>query len=242
MEHGANLYDFEARTYDPATGRFLSIDPMVEKYYSISPYAYCANNPVKFVDSDGRDIKLHNVNVVDKRGNLKSQAGLSPTTAAAVKDLMNTKEGKAFFAQFAKEGDEVGGYTFAQDGALSDVTLNLWDYSADNIVLAQPGDGSIGVSEDKKTVTLKVVSNGADKVEVGETLTHETQLHGFDISNEIKGNPTSTTSKDHKALKNQDTNHKGYKQYKSTREQLQKIDDGYKQAFQDAQKNAQKQY
>ena len=43
MEHGLNLYDFHARTYDPATGRFLSIDPMAEKYYNISPYAYCAN-------------------------------------------------------------------------------------------------------------------------------------------------------------------------------------------------------
>lgn len=32
----------------------MSIDPLCEKYYSISPYAYCFNNPVKFVDPDGR--------------------------------------------------------------------------------------------------------------------------------------------------------------------------------------------
>ena len=56
MEHGLNLYDFHARTYDPGTGRFLSIDPMAEKYYSISPYAYCLNNPLKFVDLDGREV------------------------------------------------------------------------------------------------------------------------------------------------------------------------------------------
>jgi RHS repeat-associated protein len=58
MEHGMNLYDFEARTYDPATGRFLSIDPMAEKYYNISPYAYCANDPLLYIDPTGEDIKI----------------------------------------------------------------------------------------------------------------------------------------------------------------------------------------
>jgi len=32
----------------------MSVDPLCEKYYWISPYAYCLNNPVKFVDPDGR--------------------------------------------------------------------------------------------------------------------------------------------------------------------------------------------
>ena len=35
---------------------WLSVDPMADKYPSISPYAYCAWNPVKLVDPDGRDI------------------------------------------------------------------------------------------------------------------------------------------------------------------------------------------
>lgn len=34
----------------------MSIDPLCEKYYWISPYVYCANNPIKFIDPDGRDI------------------------------------------------------------------------------------------------------------------------------------------------------------------------------------------
>jgi RHS repeat-associated core domain len=57
MEHGLNLYDFHARTYDLGTGRFLSVDPMAEKYYSISPYAYCANNPLIYVDPTGEYIE-----------------------------------------------------------------------------------------------------------------------------------------------------------------------------------------
>ena len=35
---------------------WLSVDPMADKYPSISPYAYCAWNPIKLVDPDGREI------------------------------------------------------------------------------------------------------------------------------------------------------------------------------------------
>lgn len=38
--------------------RFVSIDPHAERYYSISPYAYCNNNPIKYVDPDGKDIVI----------------------------------------------------------------------------------------------------------------------------------------------------------------------------------------
>lgn len=40
----------------PATGRFVTLDPDAEKYRSVSPYAYCASNPVNLVDSDGKVI------------------------------------------------------------------------------------------------------------------------------------------------------------------------------------------
>ncbi len=48
------FYDSGAR-FQRNDGIFLSIDPLAEKYYGISPYAYCAGNPVNRVDPDGRD-------------------------------------------------------------------------------------------------------------------------------------------------------------------------------------------
>jgi len=48
--------DYGARLYDPHIGRWLQQDPLAEKYYPVTPYAYCANNPVKYIDPDGRKL------------------------------------------------------------------------------------------------------------------------------------------------------------------------------------------
>ena len=50
---GLDLYDFEARAYDPALARFTSHDAFEEKYYPLSPYLYCAANPLRLIDPDG---------------------------------------------------------------------------------------------------------------------------------------------------------------------------------------------
>jgi len=53
--HGLDWFDYGARHYDGVIGSWPTMDPLCEKYYNISPYAYCANNPVNRVDPDGRD-------------------------------------------------------------------------------------------------------------------------------------------------------------------------------------------
>ena len=49
--------DYGARMYDPKYGiRWTGVDPLSEKYLNLSPYAFCAGNPIKFVDPNGEDI------------------------------------------------------------------------------------------------------------------------------------------------------------------------------------------
>ena len=60
--HGLDWYDYGARHYDAALGRWMCMDPLEEKYYDISSYAYCHNNPMNRYDPNGMDDYTVNVN------------------------------------------------------------------------------------------------------------------------------------------------------------------------------------
>ncbi len=51
--NGLYWYDYGARHYDPAIARWTTQDPLADLYYSLAPYSYCANNPMKYVDENG---------------------------------------------------------------------------------------------------------------------------------------------------------------------------------------------
>ena len=51
---GLGYLDYGARMYDQSLGRWFTTDPLSEKYYGLSPYVYCGNNPLNMIDPDGR--------------------------------------------------------------------------------------------------------------------------------------------------------------------------------------------
>ena len=60
MPHNLSHFSFQfppckERHYNSALSIWLSVDPMADKYPGVSPYAYCANNPVRLVDEDGKE-------------------------------------------------------------------------------------------------------------------------------------------------------------------------------------------
>ena len=57
-DFGTAYTDFGARQFSPNLRRWLVPDPLSEKYYGVSPYAYCAGNPVNMVDDDGMKVRI----------------------------------------------------------------------------------------------------------------------------------------------------------------------------------------
>jgi RHS repeat-associated protein len=62
-----NAYDFGARIYDPRLGRWLSVDPLQQKYPDYTPYNYSLNSPLKYGDPDGNwvEVKTTRYKMVD---------------------------------------------------------------------------------------------------------------------------------------------------------------------------------
>ena len=56
LDEETGMYYYEARYYQPPA--FISRDPLFEKYPFMSPYGYCMNNPIKYVDPSGDSVKI----------------------------------------------------------------------------------------------------------------------------------------------------------------------------------------
>ncbi|OXB15160.1 DUF6443 domain-containing protein [Flavobacterium reichenbachii] len=74
-ELGLNMYDYGARNYDPVLGRWMNIDPLSEKGRRWSPYAYCYDNPIIFIDPDGMYATPPDWYIDERSGKLLGQDG-----------------------------------------------------------------------------------------------------------------------------------------------------------------------
>ncbi|MGI6292739.1 MAG: RHS repeat-associated core domain-containing protein [Bacteroidales bacterium] len=90
LDEENGMYYYSARYYAPPT--FISRDPLFEKYPSISPYTYCGNNPIKYIDPDGRWVPglsedgqvTYTAEKGDNMSTFRQQYGLNAKTAGQI--------------------------------------------------------------------------------------------------------------------------------------------------------------
>ena len=156
---GIDLYDYGARWYD-ATGRlgFTTMDPLCAEDYSVSPYVYCANNPVNSIDPTGLDYwstndpyeinrflqSWHNGSEIDYSGwNHTSDADFLANLS------YNDKTGNYLYSYGALENGEAVCY-----GQIFPSAKKTFSYNANNIV------DNLGTSLQQNAGNSTIGSNG----------------------------------------------------------------------------------
>ena len=171
--NGLDLYDFEARAYDPATIRFYRPDDLADKYHPISPYAYCLNNPLINIDKDGKEVYLY---ATELPGNTSDRLNLILKYATHTFLAVQVPSTKEWF-HFAY-GSEYDGFQGAISGR-----LQLVHYSDDLAIMN--GDNNDRV---KNVIPIEPPLND-DGIQMSE---EEFANKVIDVANSFGNNPEIT--------------------------------------------------
>ena len=151
---GLNWYDYGARHYDAALGRFTTQDPLAEKYFADGPYTYCGSNPVNRIDPTGMDW------YEDSHGNMFWQEGH--------KDI----EGYTNIGASATIGwgDDIFFNYYQNMGILGDSPANAVDLIASSPLLMQQAFGrNSGLSENSQLELFRTIQSRS-KAGIGQAV------------------------------------------------------------------------
>ena len=127
-DFGLAYADFGARQYSPALRRWLVPDPLSEKYYGISPYAYCSGDPVNRVDPDGKTTWK-----INQEGELVSEESDDTQDCFQIVD----PDGNVLFSQsfnpniFTSNSEKGSKFSFST--SLTDAGINAFQFLSENL-------------------------------------------------------------------------------------------------------------
>lgn len=178
---GLELYDYGARMYDPQIAKWQVLDPLAEKYASLSPYVAMGNDPILFFDNDGRELIV--------KGDPKSQDEyarmLTKTTGHKVS--INHKTGIVSIGDAVKSKEKT---STVLNKVLDDVVKNTYAYQV-NLTGAKGDDNGVWIDSYNQAkidiADLKTIEKGTDNAFLAGTLGHFL----FEISSTDKYNEQS---------------------------------------------------
>jgi RHS repeat-associated protein len=146
-ELGLNMYDYGARNYDPALGRWMNIDPLAETSRRWSPYTSVYNNPLRFVDPDG----MQGEDWIRKGNKVFYDASITTQEDAVAvygEDAKILSEGARTYSVTNNIENGDYSYTYHNDGTVTDKNGENVDFSNGNVITK---GGTEIVSPDNKS-------------------------------------------------------------------------------------------
>lgn len=164
LDAETGYYYYGARYYNPRVSLWLNVDPLAEKHPSMSPYAYCANSPVKYFDPDGRDwyqnLESGSYKWFDGSEGIDGYAHLTDSGARSMPIIQNTSDGHPNW-----------GVILNPDGTVTD-WINRDNVAMDGSTLKTP-DGIYYTSGSRETrleyehQTLRTVADALEWTSIG---------------------------------------------------------------------------
>jgi RHS repeat-associated protein len=139
--NGLNEYDYGARRREPGIPVWTTLDPLAEKYYSISPYVYCKGNPVRFVDLHGDSLTV--------------SANTGNTTALNTFETIENSSMGGFYT-LGKSG--TGKYTLNSTGKTGTMTAEEQaSYDMLNTIISNPKDAKFVVVDGNDAISSSIM-------------------------------------------------------------------------------------
>jgi RHS repeat-associated protein len=163
-QNGIDWYDFEARYQDPMLPMFTTIDPLAEKAPGISPYAYCAGNPVRYIDPSGNE----KLNFFDKE-----EDPILYKWAQMYKD-------DAAIHVFA-HGDSNGTSIIVKDKGKNNVVISTADDFADKVLSKSKTWNNLQKSDSPVIIIIHGCNTGKEKESFAKKLSSNDRFHDVKI-------------------------------------------------------------
>ncbi len=183
------LYYYGARYLNPSIALWLSTDPLQGKYPGISPYNYCAGNPVKLVDPDGEaPVALA----------LATQPEVYPVIAIVGIGYLLYKSGEYFYEYYQKSNASINEHTKKSSDTESQKTGNNRTNENDNVKKGKSKTGDYSNIPDSKKVGEGGKFTSSQKKKI---LEENRKRNGGELRSDKSGKRLDSPTQSHKGEK-----------------------------------------